>query len=251
MTRSICRRALPLAVVAAAGWTNWTWAQDNLMARGAELYDRDCALCHQPSGAGDPPGFPALSGNPAVADLGRIVENIHDGRGNMPAFPTYGPEDIAAVATFIRGSWANGYPAADPVEVSAIIARLGGTVEQVTIWEGVYTEAQAERGADAYRGPCGTCHGQRLNGAPDDPDMRPAPALARYRFIRNWDGRTLATLFLYTRATMPQSNPGYMDDQTYADIIAYMLATTGAPAGDEELLPDPSALARIAIVPES
>ncbi len=69
----------------------------------------------------------------------------------------------------------------------------------VSIWDGVYTRAQAARGEALYPEPCGRCHGHRLNGAPDDPDMLPAPPVGGPKFLRNWDGRTLAALFEYTR----------------------------------------------------
>ena len=219
-------------------------------AQGMEIYERDCALCHMEDGTGNPPTFPALAGNDMLGNLDHVVENIHAGRGNMPPFPSLSASEIADVVTYIRGSWGNELAAVEAEEVATILDGLGATVETVTIWDSVYTAEQAERGADAYLGPCGLCHGRRLNGAPDDPDMRPAPALARYRFIRNWDGRSLATLFEYTRSTMPQSNPGYMDDQTYVDIIAHMLAMSGAPAGDTELTPDRDALGQIVIGPE-
>ncbi len=222
---------------------------ERLHQQGREIYERNCALCHQTSGMGDPPSFPALSGNPVVADLARIVGNIHEGRGGMPPFPTLGPEEIASVATYVRGAWENSFSHADPEEVAIILDRLGGTTDTLSMWDGVYTMEQAERGATAYRGPCGLCHGKRLDGAPDDPDMRPAPALARYKFIRDWEGRSLATLFDYAKATMPQSNPGYMPDQTYVDIIAHMLEMSGAPAGDTELTSDQMHLARILIGP--
>lgn len=98
-----------------------------------------------------------------------------------------------------------------------------------------------------YPGPCGLCHGRRLDGAPDDPDMLSTPSLARARFLRIWEGRSLATLFEYTRATMPEANPESLDDQEYVDIIAYMLSVSGMPAGDDELEPDSQSLARFII----
>jgi len=119
--------------------------------------------------------------------------------------------------------------------------------QDASIDDGVYTEEQANRGQAAYGTPCGWCHGRRLNGAPDDPDMQSTPPLARAKFIRNWQGRTLAALFVYVRETMPTNNPGSLTDQEYIDIVAYMLATSGMPAGERELPPDPPTLANIII----
>jgi mono/diheme cytochrome c family protein len=116
-----------------------------------------------------------------------------------------------------------------------------------SVWEGVYSEVQATRGREVYEGACGFCHGNRLDGAADDPDMRSAPPLARAKFLRNWEGRSLASLFEYTRATMPEDNPGSLADQDYADIIAYMLSVSKIPAGDDELQPDSQSIVGIVI----
>jgi hypothetical protein len=48
---------------------------------------------------------------------------------------------------------------------------------------------------------------------------------------------------------MPANNPGHLSDQEYADLIAYMLRVSGAPAGDEELRPEPRSLETIVIEP--
>ncbi len=119
-----------------------------------------------------------------------------------------------------------------------------------SIWEGVFTEQQAIRGRDAYEGACGFCHGNRLDGAADDPDMRSAPPLARAKFLREWEGRSLAVLFEYTRTTMPEDNPGSLTDQEYADIIAYMLSVSRMPTGDDELPHESQSLARVIIQQE-
>ena len=112
---------------------------------------------------------------------------------------------------------------------------------------GVFTEAQAQRGRTAYTGPCSKCHGGKLDGAPEDPDMPPAPPVAGEKFLRDWRGRSLAMLLEYTRATMPENNPGFLTDQEYVDIIAYMLLVGGAPPGENELEPDSQRLARFEI----
>ena len=74
-----------------------------------------------------------------------------------------------------------------------------------------------------------------------------APPIAGAKFLRNWEGRSLAALFEYTRATMPEDNPSYLSDREYADLIAYMLAASGIPAGSEPLEADPRRLARLSI----
>ena len=77
--------------------------------------------------------------------------------------------------------------------------------------------------------------------------MRSTPPLARARFLRTWDGRSLATLLAYARATMPEDNPGSLTDEEYVDVIAYMLSVGGMPAGEAELRPALGRLARVVI----
>lgn len=220
-----------------------------LLARGEEVYADRCALCHQDSGEGSPPTFPALTGNDQLRDVAVIVGNVSQGTATMPPFPDLTAEDVAAVSSYIRTAWTNDFGGVSTEEAASVLERLGAADSPSSVWDGVFTEAQADRGQALYPGPCGLCHGRRLNGAPDDPDMPSAPPLARARFIRTWDGRSLATLFEYTRATMPQDNPTSLTDEEYIDVIAYMLEVGGMPPGDDELRPDARSLARIVIGP--
>jgi S-disulfanyl-L-cysteine oxidoreductase SoxD len=120
-----------------------------------------------------------------------------------------------------------------------------------SIRDGVFTAEQARRGQAAYTGPCDRCHGYKLDGAADDPDMLPAPPVAGPKFLRKWNGRTLAALVEYLSATMPANNPGYLSADEWADIVAYMLATSGMPAGGAELRSSREALASVVIVSQS
>lgn len=247
--RNACLFGIPVAAFAGAFLIGQAAvAQD--ATRGLQVYEENCAVCHQPTGEGIPPAFPALAGNPNLSDLELVVGNIHQGRGNMPPFPHLTAEDVAAVVNYIRTSWGNGAEETTTEEVAGLIGTLGDTAEQKSIWDGVYTEAQVARGEAAYI-VCSRCHGRRLNGAADDPDMKSTPPLARAAFLRDWTGQTLASLYEYTRATMPQNNPNSLSEQEYVDIIAYMLSVSTAPAGDTELTPDPALLGSIIIEPKS
>jgi quinoprotein glucose dehydrogenase len=121
--------------------------------------------------------------------------------------------------------------------------------ETRSVRDGVFTAEQARRGQAAYTGPCDRCHGAKLDGAPDDPDMLPAPPVAGPKFLRKWDGRTLAVLLEYTRTTMPANNPGYLSAAEIADIVAYMLFVSGMPPGPAALQANDAALAATVIAP--
>src|SRR5689334_7822726 len=74
--------------------------------------------------------------------------------------------------------------------------------ERKSVWDGVYTVAQAERGAEAYAARCAECHGSDLSGTGE------APALASPEFLSHFDGRSVGDLFDRTRNTMPNNAPG-------------------------------------------
>jgi mono/diheme cytochrome c family protein len=139
------------------------------------------------------------------------------------------------------------------IGAAANLVITSGLAEQATIpdgkrsvWSGVYTTAQSERGQNVHRESCVSCHGSRLNGA-GEPDMPPSPAIAREGFLRKWVGRNVAQLSEYVRTKMPPDTPGTLNDQETVDAIAHMFATSNIPAGDKELPSDPKALAEIVI----
>ena len=87
-------------------------AQDDDTVRfeqGAQLYAEHCARCHGPSGAGNPPAFPALNGNDRLGDAARIVRILNQGNGNMPPFPALTAEETAALASYVRNAWTNDF----------------------------------------------------------------------------------------------------------------------------------------------
>lgn len=223
--------------------------EGGLLLKGAQLYSDNCAQCHQPGGAGTPPSYPALAGNDNLQDLGLLVGNVRNGKNSMPAFPDLTVDEIAAIATYARNSWGNAFGPATPDEVTAIIGSLGrpaSATAGLSIWDGVFTQEQAARGAAVQSGVCAKCHGAGLNGA-GQPDQPPSPAIARAGFLKRWEGQTVRALFEYVRTKMPLDNPGQLTDRQNIDAVAGMLAVSGLPAGGTELPADPEALAGIVI----
>jgi S-disulfanyl-L-cysteine oxidoreductase SoxD len=98
-----------------------------------------------------------------------------------------------------------------------------------TVWDGVYTEDQATRGAALYDKECGQCHGPAGAGG------GMATPLVGAAFSANYDGQTVGDLFERNRTTMPPGKEGQMGGQENADITAYILKVNGFPAGEAEL----------------
>ena len=122
-----------------------------------------------------------------------------------------------------------------------ITAAVSGQAQK-TVWDGVYTEEQAKRGADVYAEKCAMCHGDSLGG------VESAPALTGPAFYANWEGETLNALFERIRMSMPQDNPGSLSRTQNADIIAHMLRVGGYPAGDTALEGQAGALTSIKVL---
>lgn len=91
---------------------------------------------------------------------------------------------------------------------------------------GVYTEAQAESGAALFARHCAACHGATLGGGMGS---RLAPLESW------WSGRSLASLVSFVRGNMPMTAPGSLAEDEYGDIVAFILASNGYPAGESPL----------------
>jgi S-disulfanyl-L-cysteine oxidoreductase SoxD len=98
-----------------------------------------------------------------------------------------------------------------------------------SVWDGVYTKAQASRGQTVYAEECMRCHGENLGGGEG------GPPLAGKEFLEKWNGKTAGTLFGLMRKTMPSDDPGNLSTRQYSDLVAYMLSVNGFPAGQKDL----------------
>ena len=105
-------------------------------------------------------------------------------------------------------------------------------------FDGVYTEAQANRGSKLYPDECDRCHGEELEG--DE-----APGLANEEFLADWKGRTVGDLYERIRYAMPGDHPGKLTAAQTADILAFILRANHFPAGNTELPPDVQKLRQI------
>jgi mono/diheme cytochrome c family protein len=103
-----------------------------------------------------------------------------------------------------------------------------------TVWDGIYTEAQAERGLAAYQQSCVSCHRDDLRGDST------APSLVGESFLFLWGNMEVGELSGRIQKVMPPERPGSLPAQAYTDIIAFILQKNAFPAGETELAADPS-----------
>jgi mono/diheme cytochrome c family protein len=111
-----------------------------------------------------------------------------------------------------------------------------------TSWSGIFTAEQAKNGDRIFHERCSKCHGPDLMAT--DPD---APDLTADGFKLGWIGQTVGNRFRNIRIAMPADAPGSLDDQSYIDIVAFVLSFNGHPPGNEPLMPNPDALEQILI----
>lgn len=112
-----------------------------------------------------------------------------------------------------------------------------------SVWDGVYTDAQAQRGETQYSRNCQSCHGADLSGNPVDE----VPSLVWDAFITQWSDRTVKDLFDTVKRSMPRDSPGTLNTRAYVDVIAYVLQANKFPSGTTDLSLNPDALGRIVI----
>ena len=98
---------------------------------------------------------------------------------------------------------------------------------------GVYTDDQASRGRDTYLMQCKSCH---------TPASHTGATFASW-----WDRKPLSELYLFVTTRMPKNEPGSLQPDEYADLVAYLLKLNDLPSGSEPLPADSSALKKIRI----
>jgi mono/diheme cytochrome c family protein len=98
-----------------------------------------------------------------------------------------------------------------------------------TVWDGVYTEAQADRATPMFSQSCSNCHTLAPEG------NRP---LSGDKFWEGYTQKTVGDLLTYLKTNMPNGNGGSLPASTYNDLVALILKSNGFPAGTTELAPE-------------
>ncbi len=98
--------------------------------------------------------------------------------------------------------------------------------------DGVYTEEQAQRGEQLNRDVCSECHVEEWFS-----DI----------LLMSWSDAPLNAFYQVISTLMPEDNPGSLEPEQYADILAYIFKVNGMPPGPKALEPTDEVLRNIII----
>lgn len=123
-----------------------------------------------------------------------------------------------------------------------IVPVIAGLLVSGPTFAAGFTAEQATAGKTAYDSNCAQCHGRQLEG----PE---APGLAGQDVMQNWD--TAGGLYDFISVAMPPSAPGLLGEDTYLNIVAYIMEFNGAAPGDAPLTADPDLLYSVSLATET
>jgi mono/diheme cytochrome c family protein len=103
----------------------------------------------------------------------------------------------------------------------------------VSVYDGVYTAAQATRGQQLMQSECSACH------SPQD--------WAQGRLLGGWQNQPALALVDLIRNTMPMDGPGRLTFEQYTDIFSAILQLNDIPTGSTELAANEDALRNVTI----
>ena len=116
---------------------------------------------------------------------------------------------------------------------AGLLICAGVSAEPRTVNDGVFTKEQAKVGEQLYAEHCMLCHDKKY--------FRPV--------LKRWDSQPLGIIFTVMSTSMPETNPGFLYEKEYVDILAYILSLSRYAPGDTELDYENGALNEITIAP--
>ena len=104
-----------------------------------------------------------------------------------------------------------------------------------TVRDGVFSSAQAERGARVFESICTSCHEIAEFTGPG-------------AYLEEVEGESLWQTFDFVSSEMPEDDPGSLLPTEYAAVLAYIFSVYGLPSGETDLPVDRASLETITIV---
>jgi mono/diheme cytochrome c family protein len=106
--------------------------------------------------------------------------------------------------------------------VGAPAAGVDGQERGRSVRDGVYSQAQANRGERLFESICTSCHElEEFTGGGG--------------YLEHAEGQSLGETFDYVSAEMPEDDPGSLPPEEYAAVLAYLLRAYGLPSGTADL----------------
>jgi PQQ-dependent dehydrogenase (s-GDH family) len=154
-----------------------------------------------------------------ATDPGGLAEALAGGSTGVMQNP-------GAILSFTYVGEGTGTPAGEVQRVTG--AEASPMVSSGTGLPPKFTAEQAAAGKTSYNSTCAVCHGNTMTNGTF------GPPLAGEYFQRTWTGQAVRKFYDHAR-TMPPSAPGSLEDETYANIVAYILQVNGLKAGETKL----------------
>ena len=123
------------------------------------------------------------------------------------------------------------------IALATMAATSGAQAQTYELHGGGISQEQIERGQGAFMANCAGCHGDDLRSIDSN-----APDLRGPTFKYGWADAPLSEKFDKIATTMPPGMGGSLSDQTYADIVAFILSVNGVEPSGEDLPGDAGAL---------
>jgi mono/diheme cytochrome c family protein len=133
--------------------------------------------------------------------------------------------------------------------VLALVACVSINAQQAapkgrTVWDGAYTDAQAERARPTFDSRCANCHTLGPEGGVGN-----GGGLSGDKFWKTFTQTSVLDLVNFVKKNMPNgAAAGSLPPATYNDLVALILKSNGFPAGQAEVAPE--TVADIQIIPK-